>query len=99
MSWYSFGNDRSLVLRLYVQPGARRTEVVGICAEELKIKLAALPVDGKANRVLMEFLAERFDVPRKRITLKRGEQSRHKVVEICRPSNGPEVLFSEVKAE
>ena len=100
MSWYSFGNDRSLlVLKLYVQPGARQTEAVGICGGELKIKLAALPRDGKANRALMEFLAKRFNVPRKNITLKRGEQSRHKVVEVCQPSNGPEVLFSEMKAE
>ena len=95
MSWYSFDNDHNLVLKLYVQPGARQTEVVGICGEELKIKLVAPPVDGKANRALVEFLAKRFNVPRKNIVLKRGEQSRHKVVEVCRSSNGSEVLFSE----
>jgi len=95
MSWCSLGGNGSLILKLYVQPGAKQTEAAGIYGEELKIKLAALPVDGKANRTLTEFLAKRFKVPQKNITLKRGAQSRHKIVEILRPSSGPEVLFGE----
>lgn len=95
MSWHSFGNNQSLVLKLYVQPGARQTKAVGIFGEELKVQLVALPAGGKANRALIAFLAKRFNVPLKYVTLKRGTQSRHKIIEISQPSGGPEVLFNE----
>ncbi|WP_292968242.1 DUF167 domain-containing protein [Nitrosomonas sp.] len=82
-------------MKLYIQPGARQTKVADIREGELKIKLAAPPVDGKANSALIVFLARRFNVPLKYVSLRHGTQSRHKVVEICQPSGGPEVLFSE----
>lgn len=99
MSWYYLDRDHNLILKLYIQPGARQTEAIGVHGEELKIKLAASPVDGKANCALAEFLAKRFNVPLKRITLKRGAQSRHKTVEIYQPINGPEVLLSEIRTK
>jgi len=85
--------------RFYVQPDAGQTEAIGVHGEELKIKLAAPPVDGKANRALAKFSAKRFNVPLVRITLKRGAQSRHKVVEIYQSVNDPEVLFNEIRTE
>lgn len=96
MSWYCFDADRNLILKLHIQPGARQTEATGIHGDELKIKLAAPPVDGKANQFLAKFLAKRFDVPLKHVMLKRGAQSRHKIIEIHQPSGGPERLFNEV---
>ncbi|ABI60368.1 DUF167 domain-containing protein [Nitrosomonas eutropha] len=99
MGWYCLDRDHNLILKLYIQPGARQTEAIGVHGEELKIKLAAPPMDGKANRALAVFLAKRFNVPLKHITLKWGAQSRHKVVEIYQPVNGPEVLFNEIRAE
>lgn len=95
MSWHSIENDQNLVLKLYVQPGARQTKVTGIRGEELKIQLAALPVDGEANHALVIFLAKRFNVPLGHVTLRRGLRSRHKIVEIHQPPDGFEVLFSE----
>jgi uncharacterized protein (TIGR00251 family) len=95
MSWYYFDANRNLILRLHIQPGARSTEAIGLHGDELKIKLAALPVDGKANTLLVRFLAKRFNVPQKHIALKRGAQSRHKIIEIRQPSTGPEILFSD----
>ncbi len=53
----------AVVLMLHVQPGAKRTEVAGPHGEgagtRLKIRLAAPPVDGKANAELLRYLAER----------------------------------------
>ncbi len=74
--------DGGFILTLHVQPGAKRTEVVGLHGEALKIKLAAPPVEGKANEALFRFLADRFGVPLRNIELRQGEQSRHKVIAI-----------------
>lgn len=99
MSWYRLDSDCKLTLKLYIQPGAKQTTVMDLHGEALKIKLAAPPIDGKANRALTEFLAKRFNVPRKHVILKQGVLSRHKVVEIHQSADGPEVLFSPTTAK
>lgn len=84
----------ALLLLLHVQPGARRTEVAGVHGEaaeaRLKIRLAAPPVDGKANAELLRFLAEAFGVPARAVTLVGGETSRRKTVRIARPARRPD---------
>jgi uncharacterized protein (TIGR00251 family) len=55
-------SDRGITLTLHIQPGAKRTEVAGLYGDALKIRLAAPPVDGKANAALISFLAERLGV-------------------------------------
>lgn len=50
--------------------------------DALKIRLAAPPVDGKANDALQRYLAEALAIPRSAITLKSGQTSRRKVIEI-----------------
>lgn len=47
-------------LRLRVQPRASRTEVVGLRGDEIRVRIAAPPVDGAANDMLVRFLAERL---------------------------------------
>ena len=81
----------TLQLTLHVQPGASRTEVAGTHGDALKVRLTAPPVDGKANAELLRFLAEAFGVPRRNVTLLRGELSRAKVVRIARPVVRPDV--------
>jgi len=71
-----------LTLTLHIQPGARKTEVAGEHGDALKIRLAAPPVDGKANTALLEFVAERLGVAKSAVTLKSGQTSRRKVVEV-----------------
>ncbi|MBS0425250.1 MAG: YggU family protein [Proteobacteria bacterium] len=95
MGWYRYDEAKNLVLTLYIQPGAKNTAADGLHGEALKIKLAAPPVEGKANSALIKFLAERFDVPLSHVILKQGDKSRHKVIMIQQPAYGPEMLFSE----
>ena len=64
-----------------VTPRAGRTAVAGVRENVLLVKLAAAPVDGAANAVLMALLAEVFDVPRRDIAIVGGEKSRTKRVE------------------
>ncbi len=80
----------TLVLTLHVQPGAARTQVAGVHGEALKIRLAAPPVDGKANDALLHFLAAGFGVPLRQVTLVRGQTARAKVVRIEAPTLRPD---------
>ena len=71
-----------LSLSLHVQPGAKKTEVVGVHGDALKIRLAAPPVDGKANACLLEFLAARLGLSRRQLTLVSGSTARAKRVRL-----------------
>lgn len=79
-----------VVLVVHVQPGARRTEISGIHGEALKMKLAAPPVDGKANDALLRFLADVYGVPQRNATLLSGAASRRKKVRIDAPRSRPD---------
>ena len=69
-------------LTIRVQPGARRSEVVGPHGDALRIRVAAPAVDGKANAELVRFLAEHLGVPARAVEITRGHTSRTKVVHI-----------------
>lgn len=87
--WYRIDGER-IILSLYIQPGARRTEVAGIHDGALKIKIAAPPVEGQANAKLLEFLKKAFDVPSNQVILRQGSGGRRKVVEIQGSRLAPE---------
>ena len=94
MVWFNRSGER-LTLRLHVQPGAKKTEVAGLYGDCLKIRLAAPPVDGKANECLLRALSNWFDVPLRQVSLKSGETSRRKVVEISGNLKDPAELLKE----
>ena len=72
-----------MLLTLHIQPGAKKTEIAGCHGDALKIRLAAPPVDGKANEALLRFIADTLRVPKSAVTLKSGQTSRRKVLEIA----------------
>jgi uncharacterized protein len=90
--WYRRNGD-ILTLTLHIQPGAKRTDVAGLHGEALKIRLAAPPIEGRANEALLKFIAEFFGVPLRQVELKQGGQSRHKVVAITGSKVKPESLL------
>jgi hypothetical protein len=69
-------------ISIYVQPRASKTAIVGMHDGCVKVRLAAPPVDGAANAALVEFVAERLDVPKSRVRIVTGQTSRRKVVEV-----------------
>ena len=83
-SWLRVG-ERRATLTLHIQPGAKKTEIAGLHGDALKIRLAAPPVDGKANAALTAFVAERLGVAKSAVTLKSGQTSRRKVLEVTDP--------------
>lgn len=66
---------------VHVQPRASRTELAGLHAGALKVRVAAPPVDAAANRALIEFLAERLGVSRRSVRIVAGAKSRTKLLE------------------
>lgn len=78
MPYLTTQGDGSLQLRLHVQPRASRTCLAGIHGESLKLAITAPPVEGKANKEVIAFLAAFFKIPRKEISIVGGLQSREK---------------------
>jgi uncharacterized protein len=81
-SWLTAAGTAWL-LTLHVQPGAKVTVIQGRHGDALKIRLAAPPVDGKANTELVRFLADALQVPRSAVELIAGQTSRQKRVRIA----------------
>ncbi len=77
MPWLRDNGD-ALILTLHIQPAAKKTEVFGVHGDGLKIRLAAPPVDGKANAALIKFIAARLGVSKNSVTLIGGETVRAK---------------------
>ena len=66
-----------------VQPRARKTEVAGLLADgTVKIKVAAPPVGGAANKALVTFLAQILGLPASQIDIIAGETSEHKLISL-----------------
>ena len=87
------GSD--LLLRLKVQPKARKNEFCEVMGNWLKVRITALPVDGKANLQLVKFLAQQFKVSQSQIELISGDSHREKRFKISRPSRLPEPVLAE----
>lgn len=93
--WLRTQHDR-LTLTLHIQPGAKKTEVAGLHGDALKIRLSADPVDGKANAELIRFVADRLGVAKSAVSLKSGQTSRRKVLEvIAAPKDTAQRLLPE----
>ena len=75
--------EEGICLNLHIQPRASKNEVCGVQANALKIRLTSPPVDGAANKLCREFLAELFHVPKSAVEIISGETSRHKRVRIA----------------
>ncbi len=77
---------------MHAQPGAKKTAVAGLHGAALKIRLAAPPVEGKANQALIAFVADRLDLRRADVQLVRGETSREKTLRVPAAAK-PEALL------
>lgn len=93
--WYHINAD-CITLTLHVQPGAKQTSIAGLHGEALKIRLAAAPIEGRANDALLKFIAGVFEVPLREVTLRQGEQSRHKRIEVRGSKVSPDSLLESI---
>jgi uncharacterized protein (TIGR00251 family) len=75
-------SDKKAALEVHLQPGAKRSEIVGFREGVLYAKVTALPQKGQANRALVELMAGALQVPKSAINIVRGQSSRSKVIAI-----------------
>jgi uncharacterized protein (TIGR00251 family) len=74
--------DGGVTIRVRVQPRAPRTEIAGEHAGALKLRIAAPPVDGKANKECRRYLAKLLKVSATSVEIISGESSRDKVIRV-----------------
>jgi uncharacterized protein len=72
----------TVTFKIRAQPRASKTEMVGEYAGALKLRIAAPPVDGKANAEVIKFFSKFFDVPNRNVEIVSGDSSRDKIIRI-----------------
>ena len=95
----SFVRDHAggALIEVYVQPGAGGNEVAGYREDRLKVRLKAPPVEGKANRECVKYLAKVLSVPPSSVEIVRGHKSRMKTVLV--KGGAPASVEAKLKAE
>lgn len=88
---WTLENNR-LTLYCHLQPGAKQNQICGLYNQRLKIQLKAAPVDGKANKALVEFLAKLFNIAKSKILIHKGLNQRSKTVLVEGVQQLPAVL-------
>ena len=96
--YYRWAGD-DLILACQLQPRAATDELAGPHGDQLKIRITAPPVNGKANQHLIKFLAKQFGVSKRQVVVNSGELSRHKVLRICSPKKIPAKLGIKSKIQ
>ena len=81
-SWLTEHPD-GVVITLRATPRGKRTEIIGVVDGALRIRVQAPPVDGKANKVLIKFLAKQLGCPSSAISIVGGQTARHKRLHIA----------------
>lgn len=89
---YYMWHDQNLILNCRLQPKAAQDEFAEVAEGRIKIRITAPPVDGKANKHLIKFLARQFKVPQSSVTIMSGDNSRQKRIQITDPQCLPIAL-------
>jgi len=71
-----------MILRLHVKPNSKTDSITVDDGGNIRVRIRALPIDGKANKYLLEYLAEVFRLPKSKIEIIKGFNSPHKVIEL-----------------
>lgn len=84
-----------MLLRIRTTPNSKKSEIIGwqedpVVGKVLAVRIAAPPVEGKANAALREFLAKELGLPKSAVQLTKGDTSRIKCFEIPEGTKLPE---------
>lgn len=74
------GND--IIIKVKIVPGSSKNKIIGVYNDALKISIAAPPVEGKANKKCIAYLAKYFDVAKSKIEIISGQISKNKLIKI-----------------
>lgn len=71
--------DQGVIVNIKISPNAKKNEIINE-GEISKIKITAQPIDGKANKCLIEYLSKEFKIPKTYIKILKGETSKEKTI-------------------
>lgn len=71
--------ENGILINIKISPNSKKNEIIKT-KEETKVKITAQPVDGKANKALIEFLSKTFKIPKTSIQIVKGETSKDKTL-------------------
>ena len=74
-------ND-GLIVNIKISPNSKKNEIINE-GEFSKVKITAQPIDGKANKALIEYLSKNFKIPKTSIKILKGETSKEKTILFC----------------
>jgi len=74
------GND--IIVKVKIVPGSSKNKIVGVYNDALKITVTAPPVEGKANKKCITYLAKYFDIAKSKIEIISGQTSKNKLIRI-----------------
>jgi len=74
------GND--IIIKVKIVPGSSKNKIIGVYNDSLKITITAPPVEGKANKKCIAYLAKYFNVAKSKIEIISGQTSKNKLIEI-----------------
>jgi uncharacterized protein (TIGR00251 family) len=78
MGGYFTETPDGTVISVKAQPRSSKNGIEGLLGDAVKVRIRCAPVDGKANRELIETLADEFGITKSRVEFKSGETSRQK---------------------
>ena len=74
------GND--IIIKVKIVPGSSKNKIIGVYNDSLKITITAPPVEGKANKKCIAYLAKYFNVAKSKIEIISGQTSKNKLIKI-----------------
>lgn len=92
-AWFS-KTPEGWLIQIHAQPGAKKCEIAGLHGDALKVRIAAAPVDGRANDALIAYLAGQLGVSKSLLRLERGSTGRRKTVRVASQHADPRALLN-----
>jgi len=90
--WCSALAGGGVRIAVHIAPNARRSEILGVVDDALKIKLQAQPIEGKANVALVKYLAGALNVARSSVAITHGHTNQRKLLEVTSGALTPDVV-------
>jgi len=84
----------NIILKVYLQPKSSKNEIVGPYRDGVKIKITAPPINGKANKGLIQFLSKELGIPPSQVEIIKGQRAREKTLSISGIKNWVNLLNS-----
>lgn len=71
--------QNGIIANIRISPNAKKNEIIKD-GDTIKVKITAQPIDGKANKAVIEFLSKNFKIPKTSIQILKGETSKDKTI-------------------